>query len=161
MVATGRWRFYWREERPEESERLKLREGRFALLRGVRTQGPALAALRRLLARHPAGSLWRLTDDAVLKLLEQRLSDGRILLYEWVPERGGGSSEPEVAIGPAFPLEERRVSAPAPPPPDPAVFPDDAELAAIADGLKKASESGVPFCEECQKAAAARQGSGQ
>jgi hypothetical protein len=35
------------------------------------------------------------------------------------------------------------------------VFPNDADLAAIADALKKASQAGVPFCEECAKAAAA------
>ncbi len=154
MVAVGRWRFYWREEKPEESKELKPREGPFGWVRSLRTQSHAVASLRRLLARHPAADLWRLNDDGVVRLLEQRLAAGRILLYEWVPERGGGERQEESSTAaPAFPLDERRrQAAPASPPPDAALFPEDASLEAIAGVLKQAAESGTPFCEECQKA---------
>jgi hypothetical protein len=62
----------------------------------------------------------------------------------------------KVADGAAFPLQERRAPAPSSAPrPDPPSFPPDADLAAIAAIQQEAAELGIPFCEECAKAAAA------
>jgi hypothetical protein len=69
--------------------------------------------------------------------------------------RGALAAEPDA--GPAFPLDAR--SAPPPPSaspvPEGSTFPNDADLAAIAEVQKAAAAMGVPFCEECAKAAAA------
>jgi hypothetical protein len=72
---------------------------------------------------------------------------------EWV--RASLAAEPDA--GPAFPLDARSSPPPpsAAPPPEGSTFPNDADLAAIAAVQKAAAEMGIPFCEECAKAAAA------
>jgi hypothetical protein len=151
---------YWRHERPEETATLKRRR-RWAA--AVRAEPDAHTTVRRLLALHPLESLRSLGNDAAWKRVQHYIETGWILLFEWIPERGGGGrnedwSEPDMV---AFPIEERRVAAAAagtkpPPPPDIASFPDSADLAAIAAVMKEAAELGLPFCEECARAAAGR-----
>ncbi len=153
---------YWWFERPEPSEELIPWKSAAATLwvRRFRRRNDALPTLRRLIAQQRTVRTWRWGDDGVLKELTDALAKGRLLMYEWRPIRGGGGVNQEdtpPALGPAFPLEERRTApAPGEATSDTALFPEDAELAAIAAVLKAAAEEGVPFCEECAKAAAAR-----
>jgi hypothetical protein len=128
-------------------------------MRRFRRRNDALPILRRLLAQHHTVNFWRWGDEGLLRQIGDGVAKGRLLLYEWRPQRGGGGTNQDEtpALAPAFPLEERRSPASRPEQsPDVSVFPDDAELVAIADVLKAAAEDGVPFCEECAKAAAAR-----
>jgi hypothetical protein len=162
MVPVGRWRLYWWFERPEPSEELIPRSGPAAVtwMRRFRRRNDALPILRRLLAQHHTVNFWRWGDDGLLRQLADGVARGRLLVYEWRPVRGGGGTNREdtgPVLGPAFPLEERRGSAGrAEQSPDVSLVPNDAELVAIAAVLKAAAQDGVPFCEECAKAAAAR-----
>ncbi len=113
------------------------------------------------MAQHHITDIWRSGDDGLLKLVTDSIVRRRLLVYEWRPERDGGGSNPEEtqSLAPAFPLEDRRVASSRPDQaPDAALFPEDAELEAIAGVLRSAAEAGIPFCEECAKAAAARRG---
>jgi len=61
----------------------------------------------------------------------------------------------------AAPVAPRRSPAPvssSPPTPQYSTFPPDVDAAAIARVLQGAARDGVPFCEECMKAQAARDG---
>ena len=61
----------------------------------------------------------------------------------------------------AAPVAPRRSPAPvssSPPTPQYSTFPPDVDAAAIARVLQDAAQDGVPFCEECMKAQAARDG---
>lgn len=62
----------------------------------------------------------------------------------------------------AAPAAPRRTPTPvssSPPTPQYSTFPPDIDAAAIARVLQDAARDGVPFCEECMKAQAARDGS--
>ncbi len=164
MVSLGRWRLFWWFERPQSSAELIPCTSPVAWqwMRSARRGNDALPVLRRLLAQnHPVSC--RVSDDGLIKLLGNALATRRLLVYEWRPAREGGGTNtddsPPANLAPAFPLEERRTSSgPSEPPPDAALFPENAELVAIAAVLTAAAEDGVPFCEECAKAAAARRG---
>jgi hypothetical protein len=96
-------------------------------------------------------------ESDVQTLIAAQLSQGLLRVYRPKREivRASLSAEPDV--GPAFPLDAR-ASAPAPSPspvPEGSTFPNDADLAAIAEVQKAAAALGIPFCEECAKAAAA------
>jgi hypothetical protein len=140
------------------ADRLRFIDQPFSWIWSFQKHSERLAAVRRLLARNERHELRRLDDDAVLKSLEEKLRKREILAYVTVPERGGGEhsdATPPADFVPAFPLEERSSpgSGQAAPPADPGLFPEDAALAEIAQTMKRAAESGVPFCEECLKAA--------
>jgi hypothetical protein len=114
--------------------------------------------LKRLLLESGV-ELSRVSDDVVFKHVARRLESGQICIQQrrWRDEshkpQGDGDRETE----PPFPRAERTPpkSSSVVPNSEENVFPNDADLAAIADALKKASQAGVPFCEECAKAAAA------
>jgi hypothetical protein len=164
MVALGRWRLFWWFERPKpQAELLRWNNSAAALwVGGFRRRNDALPVFRRLLAQHHVTDEWRSGDDGLIRLVTDAVARDRLLVYEWRPQREGGGTNPEETqtLAPAFPLEERRVaSSSQEQAPDTPLFPDDAELVAIAGVLKSASEAGIPFCEECAKAAAARKGS--
>jgi hypothetical protein len=108
-----------------------------------------LRTLRRLL-----GNTFPVpTDEQILKSVAVKLGTGywkarrRILK----PPLSTGPAAPVEA--PAFPIAERRrsvvVSTPAP---DPPLFPNDIDAAAIAQAQKAAAALGIPFCEECLRA---------
>ncbi len=163
MVSLGRWRIFWWFERPEPSPELVRWSSSAASLwiGGFRRRNDALPILRRLMAQHHITDIWRSGDDGLLKLVTDSIVRRRLLVYEWRPERDGGGSNPEEtqSLAPAFPLEDRRVASSRPDQaPDAALFPEDAELEAIAGVLRSAAEAGIPFCEECANAAAARRG---
>jgi hypothetical protein len=113
-----------------------------------------LGALRRLFDR----SL--LYDDSeILRQTACRLAGGawRARRPVWEPLHTGAAVPGENTV--AFPLEERQPAAASKPSsmPEPAVFPADIDPVAIAEAQKQAAKAGIPFCEECQKAQAARQ----
>jgi len=96
-------------------------------------------------------------ESDVQSQIAARLSQGLLRVYRPKREivRGSLSAEPDA--GPAFPLDARAAAPPPPPSPVPegSTFPNDADLAAIAEVQKAAAALGIPFCEECAKAAAA------
>ena len=108
--------------------------------------------LRRIIDMPVGWEAWELWEQVAM-----RLGRGiwKLRRPAWEFQTGALAAEPDAS--PAFPLDERRSSgsssAPAREPP---TFPHDADLAAIAEAQRAAAESGVPFCEECAKAAAAR-----
>jgi hypothetical protein len=55
----------------------------------------------------------------------------------------------------------RRAAVAAPPPAPDATFGSDLDVAAMVAVLTQAARDGVPFCEECAKAAAARAAAGE
>jgi hypothetical protein len=119
----------------------------------------AMGALRRLF---PAGNAGLDEEDEErLSLASRRLGEGllravqRIDLTAAAPAPGEQGS----GLGPAFPLEQRRQApAPATAGADAPTFPPDIDPEAIAAVQRLAASQGVPFCEECLKAALAAGG---
>ncbi|HWC99975.1 MAG TPA: hypothetical protein VG456_24615, partial [Candidatus Sulfopaludibacter sp.] len=99
---------------------------------------------------------FREEDDAILQLTASRLARGiwRARRPVWIVLPFSQAAEEAAA---PFPLDERPAPRPAAPAPmmDQPDFPDDADLYAIARSQRLAAELGIPFCEECAKAAAA------
>ena len=65
---------------------------------------------------------------------------------------------PAATPAPVAPRRTPAPAAPSQPTPQYSTFPPDADAAAIAGVLQDAAQDGVPFCEECMKAQAARDG---
>jgi hypothetical protein len=162
VVALRNWRFYWWNENVGHSPLL------YALPRPIPTEwldnlkraGDGLPAVRRLLSREPGIGRTPLTDDALMKLLAEKLEKGQILVYEFRPRGGGGVSQPEESTdAPAFPLDERKKGyAPERAAAEVPLFPDDVHFAAVAAVLQDAAVRALPFCEECARAAAKQTG---
>jgi len=110
----------------------------------------ATNALRDLLGRTFAP----LSDVEIAEGVASRLTSGvwlaRRRAVEWAPT----IRERSQAAGPS-PNDVRRPAV-APrtpgPTPDPPLFPDDVDAAAIAAAQREAAAMGLPFCEECLKA---------
>jgi len=95
-------------------------------------------------------------DDSVFDEMAVRIGR-RIWLVRQPTFRlfpSGGT--PITGAAAAFPMEDRQASTPSSGPPvsDPPVFPSDIDPGAIAQVMQDAAASGVPFCEECARAAA-------
>ena len=117
-------------------------------------------ALNRVRGEIPRTAAEPLSDDELLRYVSWELASGRWKARKRTKLWLAGISEPDSAAPPAaFPLAAKS-SGPrqAAPPPDPPVFPDDIDAPAIAKVLTNAAVLGVPFCEECAKAAAAAAG---
>jgi hypothetical protein len=138
-------------------------------------QGDQASAFRFLSRFSLAPSAMHMLRKEVERSFIQPLSDNEILNHiSWELSRGRwkarqrpklweiGATGPSVAGAnqtAAFPLSPRPAPQPVSSPrPDPPVFPDDIDAAAIASGLQAAAAMGAPFCEECEKAAAAAAG---
>lgn len=124
----------------------------------------ATAAIRQALRMElPPWTMIRLFDGNATELMADLLVRG-----EWhvhaplrMKDQGGGVSEaeePDIAE-----IEQAPAAAgssdPAPrpaPPPEEGSLPRTADEAAIAAAMKLASQLGIPFCEECAKAALKR-----
>jgi hypothetical protein len=125
-------------------------------------QGDAIAIrdIRDLLSHEGAsGTLSRMTDDELIAQMANLLNYGFWHVHpQPVVVSAGGSSgagtqaeapEPEARRAP-----DRARSPEVPVPVEEAAsLPGTADEAAIAATLKQASEQGIPFCEECMKAA--------
>jgi hypothetical protein len=130
-------------------------------LQGMAKDPLAVDAIRHLLwsETHP----WTLTKVASVDqtgLMADLLSRG--LWHVHAPpipdDQGGGSSEVDAEEEDIADIEQGPASSndPAPraaPPPEEASLPRTADEAAIATAMKLAAELGIPFCEECAKAA--------
>jgi hypothetical protein len=74
-------------------------------------------------------------------------------------EGAGGSESEEIDLAEivsSLPLSPTSPEPPAAKPQDEGSLPANADEAAIAEGLKMASLLGIPFCEECARAALKR-----
>lgn len=133
----------------------------------LRRNPAALGLLRSMLSKNGLGSGAPLNQDAILKLFAGQLASGRLRVCQ-----APASSSTAVAGDPAttsatsaapskpFPLTSRsqKSQSTSTAPDQPAAFPADVELAALANVLAEAARTGAPFCEECMKAAQAAQG---
>jgi hypothetical protein len=119
----------------------------------------AMAVLRRLFLAGTAGL--EEEDEERLSLASRRLGAGSLRAVQRLELTAAApvAKEQGSGLGPAFPLEERR-QAPAPTAggPDAPTFPPDIDPEAIAEAQRAAASQGVPFCEECLKAALAAGG---
>jgi hypothetical protein len=132
-------------------------------LRAAKIDGATMARIRRLVLdlNSPVRPF---NDDQALNQFVQLLSSGRLPLCRKRTSAAialappGQVSAPPAKPGPAFPLAGSpapRKSAP-PPVAEGETFEDTLDAAAIAAVLKSAAADGVPFCEECERARAAR-----
>jgi hypothetical protein len=112
----------------------------------------SLGTLRRL----AGDSFPPRTDEQIAQELAWRLTSGAwVARRDVVRTEGGAGARTEAP--PAFPMGDRRPPPPRAPGPGPeaALFPGDIDPEAIAEAQKQAAALGVPFCEECLRAALA------
>jgi hypothetical protein len=126
-----------------------------------------VGVLRGLLAQSGHFNAPCLTRQDVLREVADLLVRGRLCVCriakheQMMPKVPSGSPKAAPSTPPApFPLGDRRNRFPETtlrtPELEPPVFPGTADLSAIAEGLKKAAETGAPFCEECARLAKER-----
>ena len=119
----------------------------------------AVAALRRTaLALADGTDLSRIDDHQLLDQLAAAAAAGRLRSTGAPPELLRLVTAPALVAAPA-PSPRPSASRAAPAAPPSAVettFDSDLDAAAMAAVLVQASQDGVPFCEECAKAAAKR-----
>ena len=141
-----------------------LRDGLWArmFLQGLARDPLAAVAIRHVLwgETHP----WTMTKTTGVDATGQ-MADllSRGIWHVHAPrlpdDQGGGVSEAEeldiAEIAPA-PAASDGPAPQAAPPPEDALLPRNADEAAIAAGMKLAALLGIPFCEECARAALAR-----
>lgn len=120
-----------------------------------------MALLRsRVAALVPGVEASRITDHEVVAWLGQGLADGR-LARRGVPPRLLPLAPPPAAPTPPPPAPSPRRAAPPAPAAAPATtFSQALDVAAMVAVLRQAARDGVPFCEECAKAAAQRDAAG-
>lgn len=117
--------------------------------------GAQVHRLRAQAAGLPGLVLANTTDHQLAEALVHAIVQGRLRVC-------GGRRRPlmrlaaQVAPPPAAPAASSSAPRRAPPPPPPPAAPPAVDAAATAQALRAASENGVPFCEECARAAAAR-----
>jgi hypothetical protein len=117
---------------------------------------------REIIATRRSHGLSLLSDQDILHRAAVRLLNGTLLVVVssvvWSeigsPEEGAAatsaSDEPFAPPRPARPSEPRLA------PPEPPTFDPLVDAAAMAEAKREAARAGVPFCEECMRAAAAR-----
>jgi hypothetical protein len=149
-TAASTLRFLWRDYAyrfPDAAHAMQF-------LSGFKADPVAMAGLRRLLAERdwlhtPA----RMSDDDVLKTVAALLGRGELVAgVEWKP-RVTAPVEQGAAGAPAGAAPSRE---PAADEPEPNSFGASHDGAAQAAALIAAAEAGVPFCEECERAAQAQ-----
>lgn len=114
-----------------------------------------MAGLRRLLAgRDWFHDLSRTTDDRVLAAVAKLLSAGELPAgMEWKGRISAPRNGEPAAPAPSAPQPQSRHEEP-----EEDTFGGDHDGAGQAGALIGAAQSGVPFCEECARAAAAAGG---
>ena len=127
------------------------REWTLALLRRYRADASRMERFRRLLTKAGYLPVHALHGDALLRLLAVEIARGRFRLvreiHTPIPLSVAPVSQSAEQWAPpvrAAVAREQTV--------EPQTFSNDLEVAAMADALKEAAESGVPFCEECERA---------
>lgn len=142
------------------------RQAASSWLKQFRPDPHFMASLRAVLSEHGhAGArFWRSSDEEALQALSWLLSSG-VLHAHRVPApatRGRSaataSASPQAAASSPKPTASRTSSASPPPTPvaEADTFSAQTDAAATAAVLRSAAASGVPFCEECAKAASGR-----
>jgi len=117
------------------------------MLFAVKGDPRSMTNLRGLLLRF-RDRVSQFDDHEVVKQVADLLAGGRLHICGQEERRvrtGGRQAETEARPEP--PSEPVRSA----PPPDPSTFDDDHLAGAQADALQSAAESGVPFCEVCQR----------
>jgi hypothetical protein len=107
-----------------------------------------LRELSRMIANH----------GLVAWTTEQLLAGNIKVLWRDRAPYGAASAPPPPAVSSSSPqlsLVRRAPAAPATEAPEDSTFPPNLDVAAVVAGLKAAANDGVPFCEECAKAAEA------
>ena len=168
---SSRWNFHsWsRCDDPGEARTFGDRSAAAHWLRQFRSDPIAMAELRALAATiHDAGpDLWRARDEQVLESVAWLLARGVLHVHRvpatataWRPAtanvvastatapRSRPTSAPNATNSPAQP------SAPVKQADEPDTFSARTDAEATAQVLREAAIAGVPFCEECAKAAA-------
>lgn len=108
----------------------------------------------------PAFTDWNLVGGPLVDVVARRLLSGE-LAVQWRRRERIIVREPEAARPAPARAPTPVWSAPAAPSaPDYSTFPPELDAAAIAQTLVAAARDGVPFCEECRKAAQRQQGAG-
>ncbi len=119
------------------------------------------SALRaRAVALLPGADLWRRHRHCVVAVVAQALADGRLHTSSEAPRLLPLGAAPPAAPAAAPPprAASPRPAAAAPPP---VVAAPELDVAAMVAVLQQAARDGVPFCEECERAAAQRRSAGQ
>jgi len=109
-------------------------------------------------------ALPRGTSDQVIDWMAKLLADGEWHVHAPVlPETGGAASgessaSEEVDLAEIVSSLPALTDSPAPPPPpqEEGLLPRNADEQAIAAAMKQAAAQGIPFCEECARAAMKR-----
>jgi hypothetical protein len=117
----------------------------------------ALASLRlKALALTDGTELSQLDDQALIDHLAVAVAEGRLRIGGVRPELRrlvvGPAPAPATRPPPAAPV--RREAAAAPPAAVETTFGSELDVAAMVAVLVQAAQDGVPFCEECARAAA-------
>ncbi|SPE42727.1 hypothetical protein SBA3_670010 [Candidatus Sulfopaludibacter sp. SbA3] len=91
---------------------------------------------------------WRYDDSQLLKQIA-----GRLALGVWRARRPASRPIPRGEAAAEFAERRDPTESTSSSMSEPSLFPDDVDFLAIADARKEAARLGVPFCEECAKAA--------
>jgi hypothetical protein len=139
-------RFLWRDNGCRFRDASHARQ----FLSQFKSDPVAMASLRTLVGeRDWLHSPARLSDDEVIKAVGSLLARGDLVAgFEWKPRIKAPVKEEAEAAGAASPSREPQAQEP-----DPNTFGGDHDAAAQAAALSAAAQSGVPFCEECARAA--------
>lgn len=118
----------------------------------------ALALLRnRAAALSPGADLSRVADCEVVALVQRAWADGRLMRTGAAPRLLPLAPAPAPPAPPPPPASTPRRSAPAAPSAGPSTtFTPLLDVASMVAALRQAARDGVPFCEECERAAAQR-----
>jgi hypothetical protein len=114
----------------------------------LRRNPAAVAAVRRVMGQRTEAS--RLNDAELLDAVMRQIDSGALVM-SWTAAAKRAPQAPSAAPAPAAPpapavRESRPVE------PEPEGFPPNHDQDAQALALIAASNSGVPFCEECERA---------
>jgi hypothetical protein len=138
------------DEYLERTDRRSIQE----FLRHFKPDRSTMLHLRSVLRR--SHSVSRLTNDEVIDLVVARLMAHELLLRRqpWIEEDHAGGGGSETGQGSSSDSDLPSVPSPKEEAPEGNTFSNN-DGAAQAGALAGAAAAGVPFCEECQKAAQA------
>jgi hypothetical protein len=147
---------------PDGLLRFHHRDAALTWLLRFRSDLLAMSVLREL-ARdcHPAQWAWRFKEEDFLRHLAGVLAEQWHVHLLDRPVFAGRAAAGTAPVSKDLPVPRwrpapREAAAPALPPPEPDTLAAATDGAATAAALCRAADLGVPFCEECQKAAMAR-----
>jgi hypothetical protein len=158
VLSAGDWKLHEWDEDPKEDEEFPPYDPKHALdwVKAAWGDPNLVRNVRRMVARSTHTDVFRLPDHAIRKLAAREIEYGRFrILARYIPTPAGIVSEGSEISTPLLPPRRSPSSSPSAPA-DEQTFPPDADAVAIAAVLQDAANSGVPFCEECAKAAAAQ-----